>query len=269
MSMTDNAANISMCNQSLGMLGAEAIAIGDGSVNHGYCTTYFDDSRDEMLVNHMWNWASITAYMIETTALLPFYDNAFTIPSDCLRALTVDEDPMSKWKRRTSTIYTDRGDVAPDYDDDGIVYLAGQYILSDDSGADLTYLIDTGFTSSSETSDLATYCTSQGASLKIVPIEYIQQVTDVSTYPSFMRMVFVINLAIRLSSPIIQSATSQMLLNLQASLFGSKKNIGYLQIAKAIDAQESGDEPIKTSTFINSRRLGRRSGLTVGRLGPG
>jgi hypothetical protein len=268
--MTENAANIAMCNQALGILGAEAIVLSGTSVNHTYCTLYFDDSRDEMLVQHMWNWASLTAYCIEiTTKLLPFYDNAFTLPSDCLRVLKVDEDHNSKWKRRTSTIYTDRGDVAPSYSDDGVKYLAGQYILSDTSGSDLTYLVDTGFTSSDEAADIAANCTSQGASLKIVPIEYTQQVTDVSTYPSFMRMCFVINLAIHLSSPIIQAATSQLLLNLQASLFGSKKNIGYLQIAKAIDAQEAGDEPIKTSTFVNSRKIGRRAAITVGRLGPG
>jgi hypothetical protein len=268
--MTENAANIAMCNQALGLLGAEAIVLSGTSVNHDYCTLYFDDSRDETLANHPWNWASITAYCIENaTVLLPFYDNAFTLPTDCLRVLTVDEDHDSKWKRRTSTIYTDRGDVAPSYSDDSEKYVAGQYILSDISGSDLTYLVDTTFTSSDETTDIATYCTSQNASLKIVPIEYIQQVTDVSTYPSFMRMCFVINLAIHLSSPIIQAATSQLLLNLQASLFGSKKNFGYLQIAKAIDAQEAGDEPIKTSTFVNARRLGRRAAITVGRLGPG
>jgi len=258
MSMTESASNIALCNQSLGYIGAEAIVLSGTSVNHEYCTLFFDDSRDEMLVNHMWNWASITAYALETTALLPFYDNAFTLPSDCLRVLTVDEDPKSKWKRRTNTIYTDRGDIAPGYDEDGVDYLAGQYILSDDSGSDLTYLVDTAFTSSSETSDLATYCTSQDDSLKIVPIEYIYQVTDVSTYPSFMRMAFVLNLAIKLISPIIQGAASQMLLNLQASLFGSKKVLGYLQIAKAIDAQEAGDEPIKTNQFLNARRTGRR-----------
>jgi hypothetical protein len=258
MSMTENAANIALANQSLGYIGAEAIVLNGTSVNHTYCTLFFDDSRDEMLVNHMWNWASITAYAIETTALLPFYDNAFTLPSDCLRVLTVDEDPKSKWKRRTNTIYTDRGDIAPGYDEDGVDYLAGQYILSDISGSDLTYLVDTGFTSSDETTDIATYCTSQSASLKIIPIEYIYQVTDVSTYPSFMRMCFVLNLAIRLISPILQGAASQILLNLQASLFGSKKAIGYLSIAKAIDAQEAGDEPIKTNTFINARRTGRR-----------
>jgi hypothetical protein len=255
--MTENAANIALCNQSLGYIGAEAIVLNGTSVNHTYCTLFFDDSRDEMLVNHMWNWASITAFAIETTALLPFYDNAFTLPSDCLRVLTVDEDPKSKWKKRTNTIYTDRGDVAPGYDEDGVVYLAGQYILSDDSGSDLTYLVDTGFTSSSETSDLATYCTAQSASLKIVPLEYIYQVTDVSTYPSFMRMVFVMNLAIRLVSPIIQGAATQMLLSLQQSLFGAKGVWGYLDWAKAIDAQEAGDEPIKTNTFINARRTGR------------
>ena len=166
----------------------------------------------------------------------------------------MDEDPKSKWKRRTNTIYTDRGDVAPGYDEDGVDYLAGQYILSDDSGSDLTYLVETAFTSSSETSDLATYCAAQSDSLKIIPIEYIYQVTDVSTYPAYMNQCLVINLAIKLSSPIIQAATTQLMLNLQTSLFGGPKTYGYLARARSTDAQEAGGEVITTNKFLNARR---------------
>lgn len=254
MSMVDNSANVALCNESLGLLGAEIISVGGSNVNHGHCTTFFDASRDEILVNHMWNWASKRAYAIETTTPLFGSDDQFTVPSDCLRVHTVEEDPLVWWKREGGVILCNDGNVPPTYSDDSVDYLAGEYILSDDSGSDLTYLVDTAFTSSSETSDLATYCTSQGASLEILKVEYIYQVTDVSTYPEYMRQCLVLNLAIRLSSPILQAATSKMLLNFQTSLFGGPKTWGYLNIAKAIDAQEGGGETIKTNKFLNARR---------------
>lgn len=252
MSMTENAANIVVCNQALGLLGAEPIVLDATSVNHTYCTTFFDSSRDEILVCHPWNWAGKTAYAIETTALLPGYDNAFTVPSDCLRILTIEDDPLAEWKRRGSIIVTDEGNIPPSYDDDSVDYLAGQCISSDISGDDLTYLVDTAFTSSDETTDIATYCTSQGDDLKILKVEYIYQVTDVSTYPAYMNQCLVYNLAIKLCSPIKQSEIVSS--NLQSMLFGGPKNYGYLQMARSTDAQEAGGQTITTNKFLNARR---------------
>jgi len=252
--MTENAANIAVCNQSLGLLGAAEIEVDGSTTNHGYCTTFFDTSRDEILVCHPWNWARKRAYAIQTTDRIFGPDNAFTVPSDCLRVLTIEEDPHAVWSREGSVIITDEGNAAQDYDDDSVDYLAGEYISSDDSGDDLTYLVDTAFTSSDETSDLSSYCTSQGDDLEILKVEYIYQVTDVSTYPAYMNQCLVVNLAIKLSSPIVQGATTGLSLDLQAMLFGGPKNYGYLQMAKSIDAQEGGGEVIKTSKWLDARR---------------
>ena len=47
--MTDNAANIAVCNQALGMLGAEEITLAATTEqNYVYCATFFDDARDEV-----------------------------------------------------------------------------------------------------------------------------------------------------------------------------------------------------------------------------
>jgi len=256
MSMTENAANIALANQSLGLLGSEAIVLNGTSVNHEHCTLFFDDSRDEMLVNHPWNWANKVAYAIQTTdPITGDYDNAFTIPTDCLRVLTIENDPLAKYKRRVSTIVTDEGNVPSDWVT-ATDYLVGQYVTNDD----VSYICIVAHTSG-DTDDEpgtgateATYWTSQTTNLKILEVEYIYQVTDVLTYPSYMRMCLVMNLAIRLSSPILQAAASNMLLNFQTSLFGGPKTWGYLNIAKAIDAQEAGGETIKTNKFLSSRR---------------
>ena len=252
MSMTENAANILLANQSLGLLGATAIKLNGSTQNHKYCTTFFDEARDEILVAHKWNFAKKRAYAIQTTDPIFGYDNAFTIPSDCLKVWQVEEEPDAKFEVEGSLIITHEGMAAPAYDDDSVDYLAGQYISSDDSGSDLTYLVDTAFTSSSETSDLATYCTSQSGDYSILKIEYIYQVSTLSVWKVYARQCFVINLARMLCSPIKQN--EKVALNLQAMLYGSKKVTGYLDIARSIDAQEGGAIVIKTNTWLKARR---------------
>jgi len=248
--MTENAANIALCNQALGLLGAEAIVLSGSSTNHTYCTTFFDDCRDEILEGHPWNWGRKRAYAIQTTDPLFGYDNAFTVPSDCLRILKVADDPAAEWRREGDLIITDEGEDPPDWVT-ATDYLAGQYISSDDSGSDLTYLVDTAFTSSTETTDLSSYCTSQGDDYETLEVEYIYQVTDVSTYPKYLRWCVVLNLASKLASPIKQD--TKAMLNFQTALYGSREVIGYMSLARSYDAQESGGVKIKTETWIDAR----------------
>lgn len=252
MSMSETAANISLCNQSLGLLGAKAITLNGSTQNHTYCTTFFDDSRDEILASHPWNFASKRAYAVQTTDPLFGYDNAFTKPTDCLRVFTIEQDASAEFKVEGSLILTDEGSAPTSYDDDSVDYLAGQYILSDDSGSDLTYLVDTAFTSSSETTDLATYCTALASDYEILEVEYIYQVTDVSTYPAALRWCCVLNLAMKLCPAIKQNETSA--LNLQTMLYGGPKVYGYMSQARSQDAQESGGVKLTTNTFLNARK---------------
>jgi len=249
--MSENAANIALANQALGLLGAAEIEVDGTTLNHTYCTTFFDQARDEILSSHKWNFAKKRAYAIQTTDPLFGYDNAFTVPSDCLRIWMIEEDPKAEWEREGNLILTDEGSSPPDYDDDSVDYLAGQYISSDDSGSDLTYLVDTAFTSSSETTDLSSYCTSQGDDYEILKVEYVYQVTDVSTYPSFLYQCVVYNLAIKLSSPIKQDEVAA--LNLQQMLLGGPKIHGVMSQARSADAQEQGIVKFKTTLFTDAR----------------
>ena len=272
MSMTDNAANVAICNMSLGLLGAKIITVGSTTeANYVLCARFFDDSRDEILQQHPWNWAGKRAYAVQTTDPLWGLDGTsyayyYTVPSDCLRMMTIDNDHNAKWKREGSVILTNRGDLPDDYSDDSEEYLAGEYVTSDATGTDLTYSVDTAFTSSDETTDLATYCTALADNYRVLKTEYVYQVTDVSTYPQFMRKCLVWNLAIYLAPALLQEEQTALTLNLQQALFGGPKNYGYLQIAKSLDAQEEGLKKIKTTTLTGSRRAGRWP-LTVGQLG--
>jgi len=99
---------------------------------------------------------------------------------------------------------------------------------------------------------LSSYCTSQGDDYEILEVEYIYQVTDVSTYPPFLRWCVVLNLAMRLCSPIKQNETAA--LNFQAMLYGGPKVNGYMSQARSQDAQESGGVKIKTHVFLDARK---------------
>ena len=253
MSMVDSAQNIAIANKSLGLLGADTITVGSTTEqNYVYCAEFFDEARDEILVAHRWNFAKKRAYAIQTTDPLFGYDNAFTPPSDYLKILQIEEVPDAKFEVENALILTDEGSAPTAYDDDSVDFLAGQYITSDDSGADLTYLVDTAFTSSSETTDLSSYCTSQGDDLKVLKVEYIYQHTTFSTWPVYASQCLVINLARMLCSAI--KGREDAALSLQAMLYGSRKVVGYLDTARSLDAQEGGAIAMRTNTWLNARK---------------
>ena len=254
MSMSDTAANIAVCNQSLGMLGAEGITEGQTTEqNYVYCATFFDNARDEILAAHRWNFAKKRAFCIQTTDPLFGWDNAFTPPSDYLKILQIEELPDLEFEVENALILTDEGETPADWAT-ATDYLAGEYLQSDDSGSDLTYLVDEGFTSTatSETTDLATHCTSQAADLDVLKVEYIYQHTTFATWPVYAQQCLIINLARMLVTAIKQDEKTAV--NLQTMLYGGPKTTGYLDIARGIDAKESGAIQIRTQTWLSKRR---------------
>lgn len=230
------------------MLGAKPIVIDTDSTNRTLCERFFEDSRDEVLVYHPWNYATKVGNAIETTVPLFGYNHAFIMPSDCLRVMKINDEADAKWRRQGNLILTNDGNTPATYSDDSVAYLAGEYITVDD----VTYLVDTAFTSSDETTDLAAYCTTQSGDYEYLSLEYIYQETDLSSYPPFLKKCIIFNLAIYLAPPIKQSEKTA--LDFQAMLYGSKKAVGFIQTACSLDAQEAGGTLITTNTFLDARR---------------
>jgi hypothetical protein len=253
MSMTDNAANIAACNQSLGLLGATEITVGGTTdQNHIYCTTFFDDARDEILANHRWNYAKKRAYIVERSNDPLFgYDKQYSLPDDWIRVWEIEEAPEAEWEVEGDLLLTNEGTAPLSY----VVsdsYIVGQFITSDTSGSDLTYEVDTAFTATVEATDIAANCTSQGGDFQILSIEYVYRRTDVDAWPISARQALIINLARMLAPAIKQNEDAS--LKLQSMLYGGPKTTGYLQIARTIDAQESGIMSVTTRTLLTSRR---------------
>ncbi len=249
--MTDNAANIAVCNQALNMLGAENITLAATTEqNYVYCASVFDDARDEILAAGRWNFAMKRAYALETTSPIFGPDQAFTKPTDSVKIWTIAEQQDARFSVEKDLILTNIGEVPAGWVT-ATDYVAGQYLSSDDSGDDLTYLVDTGFTSSTETTDLSTYCTAQASNLAVLETEYVYQRTDVDAWPVAPRQCLIINLARMLSSAIKQN--EKRAVNLQQMLYGGPKITGYLAIALSQDAQEGGIMVVATNTLIASR----------------
>lgn len=240
--------DIGICNLALNLLGAKEISTDrQTEVNYLLCEDLYPEARNEILASHPWNFARKRAGAIQTTDPLFGPDNAFTRPSDCLRILTIVQDHAADWRVEGNLILTDEGEAPTDYDDGGVDYLAGQYL----SYSDVTYLVDTAFTSSDWTTDLASYMTSQNGDYQYLEIEYIYLASDATNYPPFLRQCVIYNLAIKLSSPIKQD--EKVALNLQQMLYGGPKLIGYLDTARSTDAHESGVVTIKTGAWIGAR----------------
>lgn len=254
MSMTDNTANVSLANQSLGMLGADSITVGSGTEqNHIYATTFFDDARDEILTAHRWNFAKKRRYAIQTTDPIFGYNNAFTKPTDCLKVLQIEQVADAKFEVEGNLIITDEGSAALTWVT-ATDYVADQMVTNNS----ITYICILAHTSG-DTDDepgvgatTATYWTSQGGDYSVLEIEYIFQETTLSNWPVYASQAFVINLARMLASPIKQN--EEVSLNLQAMLYGSSKVVGYLDVARSHDAQEGGAITIRTQTWLNARR---------------
>jgi hypothetical protein len=87
------ASQIQICNLAIGYLGAEPILNIDEETKTGrVCKLVWDIVRDEMLVEHAWNFATKLAGPLALLEDAPVYDwsYAYELPGDCLRLLQAD-----------------------------------------------------------------------------------------------------------------------------------------------------------------------------------
>jgi hypothetical protein len=84
---------IQICNMALSHIGAgpliSSIDPPDGSVEAGYCATFYDLARTELLEPGNWSFSLKRAELAELTNLSEAWTYAYALPSDCLRALRV------------------------------------------------------------------------------------------------------------------------------------------------------------------------------------
>lgn len=90
--MTDTSTFVSICNRALTWLGAEPITDLTDSTKEGRaCNRMYQQSRDQALRDHPWNFAlARKSLAANTTAPIWDYTNAYDFPTGCLRIIEVN-----------------------------------------------------------------------------------------------------------------------------------------------------------------------------------
>ena len=101
-------AEVSICNNALIKLGEDTItALTENSKAGRLCNALYADTRDTVLREHVWNFAMKRVQLAENTTAPVFgYANAFDLPSDCLRVISM-QDTTYVFKIEANQLVTD------------------------------------------------------------------------------------------------------------------------------------------------------------------
>jgi len=82
---------VNMCNSALNLLGASTIsALTDDTKNARLCNQRYEPVRNRVFRSHAWNCLHKRVQLAQnSTAPVVEYDNAYALPSDCLRVLKI------------------------------------------------------------------------------------------------------------------------------------------------------------------------------------
>jgi len=133
---------VQICNMALSHIGSEArvssISPPDGSVEAGYCATFYDQARTEMLEPGNWAFALKRSSPPEVVNASDAWAYAYSRPSDALRVLRVLRPSVAV------TVFTQDLQRYPHTDDrDGAPFdLEGQIIYANEPDATIVYTRD-------------------------------------------------------------------------------------------------------------------------------
>jgi hypothetical protein len=132
---------IQICNMALSHIGAgpliSSIDPPDGSVEAGYCATFYDLARTELLEPGNWAFSLKRAELAELTNASEAWTYAYALPSDCLRALRVLSPSIGV------TVFTqDEASLQPDDRYGAQFDIEAQILYSNQTEATLLYARD-------------------------------------------------------------------------------------------------------------------------------
>jgi hypothetical protein len=132
---------VQICNMALSHIGSEArvssIDPPDGSVEAGYCANFYDMARTEMIEPGNWRFVLKRAPLPSVINLSQTWAFAYTLPSDCLRAIRILR-PGS-----VLTVFTqDETQYSPNDDNSANFEIEGDVVFSNEPDAVLVYVHD-------------------------------------------------------------------------------------------------------------------------------
>jgi hypothetical protein len=132
---------VQICNMALSHIGSDArvssISPPDGSVEAGYCATFYDIARTELLEPGSWAFSLARATLAEVTSASTAWTYAYAKPSNCLRPLRILRPG------RAVTVFNQDIVVAHIDDSDSAPFnLEGEVIYTNEPDAVLVYAQD-------------------------------------------------------------------------------------------------------------------------------
>jgi hypothetical protein len=132
---------VQICNMALSHIGSDArvssISPPDGSVEAGYCATYYDQARTEMLEPGTWAFALNRATLAQLTNSSELWLYAYVMPSDCLRPRRILRPGANV------TVFTqDEYQYQTDDNDSATFEIEGSVLYSNEPDAVLIYTRD-------------------------------------------------------------------------------------------------------------------------------
>lgn len=87
------ASEVEICNMALSMIGDSKIAArSDENDRARACDLHFDDTRDDLLRAHKWNFALKRDELVQDATPEFEWTYSYALPSDCLRVISLEED---------------------------------------------------------------------------------------------------------------------------------------------------------------------------------
>lgn len=266
MALTPNEAEISLCNEALGLLDETAISTSgtgetfaiDDETDKSYilCNRYYTQAINEMLQRHYWREATERA-VIQQSGVPPFgYDYEYDLPSDFIRLYRIDSTgSYASRPKYSSEAYSVEGDKLLTYEGyvpqptiavEGTTYYEGDVVL-DIHGNALICVVES--TTASE--DLGNVQTDGGlwSNLnsygRLLNIIYIKSIAAGSLGP-LLRECVKYNLAIKISPGLARNQDEVQALT-------EKLETILIREAKSIDSMEKFPVQRFNSEWVNSR----------------
>lgn len=103
------ASDVAVCNNALLLVGNTSItALTDDTKAAKLCLQFYQQSLDAVLRAYTWNCATVrSAALTATTAPTFGFSYAFTLPTDCLRVLMIEDDQTIPFKVESGVLLTD------------------------------------------------------------------------------------------------------------------------------------------------------------------
>lgn len=205
------------------------------------CVRHYPQAKNEIIRGYAWNEATELALSLEdATTPSHTYLFRFPLPSDCKRIIATTK-PREPWRVLGNYIYTNYKWAPGEYET-ATEYKTGQYL----SYSNITYLINTSFTSTSWASDSLNLI-STGGDYGFIRVEYVKTLDNPADWSPQLRQAIILNLASKIVVPITgdPDRRTRLLEELYTLV---------LPHAQAIDAIQGKPKNFFDSDYIHSRQ---------------